>query len=69
MIDDKGISQTEKREVLKNDQRVRQGSTYFHHAQGIDLEMGGRFSKVHPTTVTGSTPGHNLKARPGTVIR
>jgi len=46
-----------KRATLENDRKVREGSTYFHHAAASALdEMGGRFAKVQPTTVTGSTP-------------
>jgi hypothetical protein len=58
MIDDKGISQKERREVLKNDRLVRQGSTYFQHAQAsIDDELRGRFAQSgQSATVTGSSP-------------
>ena len=56
MFDDKGISMKEKMEVLRNDQRVR--ATYHSFTQAdAETEIGGRFSKVQPTTVTGSTPG------------
>jgi hypothetical protein len=51
------ITQKQKRETLENDRLVRQASTYFHHAQSIDLELSGRYSKLTPTSVTGSTPG------------
>jgi DNA-binding transcriptional MerR regulator len=33
----------------------RAATTYFDQAQGIDDEMGGRFAKVHTTTVVGSS--------------
>jgi hypothetical protein len=37
--------------------RDRDGrSTYFAHAGDVELEMGGRFAKVLPTTVVGSEP-------------
>jgi hypothetical protein len=49
-------SQSDRRKVLENDRQVR--STYFEHAQSDpDLEMGGRFSRVNPSTVTGTAPG------------
>jgi hypothetical protein len=48
------ISQKEKREVLANDRMAR--NTYFGHAGDVELELGGRFAKLTPTTVTGSEP-------------
>jgi hypothetical protein len=37
--------------------RDRNGrSTYFARASDVELEMGGRFAKLTPTTVTGSEP-------------
>jgi hypothetical protein len=49
------ISQREKRRILAEDRKVR--STYFQHAQSHpDLEMGGRFKKLIPSTVVGSSP-------------
>jgi hypothetical protein len=37
--------------------RDRNGrSTYFAHANDVELEIGGRFAKVMPTTITGSEP-------------
>jgi hypothetical protein len=57
VFDDKGLTQREKREVLRNDQRVRK-ATYHSFAQAsADDLAGGRFAGVQPTTVTGSTPG------------
>jgi hypothetical protein len=35
------------------EQRMR---TYHGHAMDADLEMGGRYAKVHSTTVVGSGP-------------
>jgi hypothetical protein len=49
------ISQREKRRILAEDRQVR--STYFQHAQSDpDLELGGRFKQLIPTSVTGSGP-------------
>jgi hypothetical protein len=44
-------TQKEKLAILKNDQRVRSGSTFLDHTHS---EEGGRFAK--PTNVIGSTP-------------
>ena len=44
-------SQKEREAVLRNDQRVRSGSTFLDHTHS---EEGGRFAK--PTNVIGSTP-------------
>ena len=41
----------EREQILRNDQRVRSGSTFFDHTHS---EEGGRFAK--PTNVIGSTP-------------
>jgi hypothetical protein len=59
MFDGKGISQREKREVLRNDQRVREGSTFFAHAAAsAQDDMGGRFAMSgQSVSVTGSNPG------------
>src|SRR5215831_3066169 len=52
------ITMKEKKEILEDDRKVREGSTYFAHAQAsAQDEMGGRFAKVQPTSVTGSSPG------------
>jgi hypothetical protein len=49
------ISQAERRKVLENDRKVR--ATYFQHAQSDpELELGGRFVKLTPTSVTGTGP-------------
>jgi hypothetical protein len=49
--------QAERRRVFENDKRVMEGSTYFAQAQASAMdEMGGRFAKVQPTSVTGSAP-------------
>ena len=51
------ITMKEKKEILEDDRKVREGSTYFAHAQAsAQDEMGGRFAKVQPTSVTGSAP-------------
>jgi hypothetical protein len=48
------ISQIEKRRILAEDRKAR--STYFQHAlTDPDLELGGRFKKLTPSTVTGSS--------------
>src|SRR5262249_28873899 len=47
------ISQREKRRILIEERRMR---TYQGHALDADLDLGGRFAKVHTTTVTGSSP-------------
>jgi hypothetical protein len=48
------ISQAEKREVLRSDRLAR--NTYLAHANDAELEMGGRFAKLRPTTVIGEGP-------------
>ena len=57
MFDDKGISQKERRAVLENDRRVREGSTYSEVTKvyADDMERGGRYSatqvdQVRPTS-------------------
>ena len=64
MIED--ITQQEKREVLRNDHKVREASTYHSVAQAsIDDERGGRFAySGNSTTVTGSTPGSVYPRQP-----
>ena len=47
------ISQTEKRRIMIEERRAK---TYHGHAMDADLEMGGRYAKVHSTTVVGSSP-------------
>jgi hypothetical protein len=49
------VTQREKRKVMENDRKV---ATYHSFAQAdAETEMGGRYSKVQPVTVTGSNPG------------
>jgi hypothetical protein len=47
--------QAERVETLRNDLRVRQGSTFFAHAQA-DAQLPGRFSSVANAFIVGSTP-------------
>jgi len=47
------ISQTEKRRIMIEERRAK---TYHGHAMDADLEMGGRYARVHSTTVVGSEP-------------
>jgi len=47
------ISQREKRRILIEERQMR---TYMGQALDADLDLGGRFAKVHTTTVTGSSP-------------
>ena len=47
------ISQAEKRRIMAEERRMR---TYHGHAMDADHEMGGRYAKVHSTTVVGSGP-------------
>jgi hypothetical protein len=63
------ISQALRRQILANDRKVseeRRMSTYHAHSMSIDLEMGGRYSKLHPTSVTGSTSGPVYPEQPET---
>jgi hypothetical protein len=48
------IPQSERRRILAEDRLAR--NTYFSHANDPELELGGRFSKVIKTTVTGASP-------------
>jgi hypothetical protein len=52
-------SQKEREQILRNDQRVRSGSTFLDHTHS---EEGGRFAK--PTNVIGSTPTPTYPAGP-----
>jgi hypothetical protein len=57
----------ERRESLENDRKVReqQGGTFFQHAvSSADDEAGGRFARVNPTMVVGSTPGPSYPQLP-----
>ena len=56
------ISQKEKREVLANDRMAR--NTYLAHANDAELEMGGRFTKLTPTSVTGASAGSAYPQQP-----
>jgi len=47
------ISQAERRRIMADDRRAR---TYFGQAQHADDDLGGRYAKVHSTTVVGSSP-------------
>ena len=47
------ISQAERRRIMAEDRR---GRTYFGQAQHADDDLGGRYAKVHSTTITGSSP-------------
>lgn len=52
------ITMKEKRQILENDRKVRDGSTFFAHARAdAELNLGGRYAKVQPTSVTGANPG------------
>jgi hypothetical protein len=47
----------EREAVLRNDQKVQQGSTFLDHARSAaDDEAGGRFAKVNASMVIGATP-------------
>jgi hypothetical protein len=52
-------TQKEKAAILKNDERVRSGSTFLDHTHS---EEGGRYAK--PTNVIGSTPTPQYPAGP-----
>jgi hypothetical protein len=55
-------SQSERRRILAEGRKT---STYHQQAQAdADLEMGGRFAKVMPTSVTGTTPGPQYPRQP-----
>src|SRR5262249_6881949 len=47
------IPQSVRRRIMAEERRLK---TYIGHALDAELEMGGRFAKVHTTTVTGSSP-------------
>jgi hypothetical protein len=53
---------------LNAGQRYRQRqakNTYFSHARDVELELGGRFAKLTPTTVVGSEPITKYPKLPG----
>jgi hypothetical protein len=59
MANDDLLSQSEKRSVLRNDQRVREQSQNGDTSSYIDHyspEMGGRYSSEGAATVVGMTP-------------
>jgi hypothetical protein len=47
------IPQSVRRRIMAEERRLK---TYMGHALDAELEMGGRFAKVHTTTVTGASP-------------
>ena len=53
MQQDDEISQAERRRIMADDGRAK---TYFGQAQHADDDLGGRYAKVHSTTVVGSSP-------------
>ena len=55
------VSQAERRRIMAEERR---GKTYMGHALDAELELGGRYAKVHTTTVTGSTPGPTYPTQP-----
>src|SRR5215470_14728674 len=50
------VPQSERRRILANDKKVREGSTFHAHAIAELSDVGGRFANVQPTSVTGSSP-------------
>jgi hypothetical protein len=57
------LTQKKKREILKNDAKVR--ATYRDFAQSDpELELGGRFAKVTPSTVVGAAPVTSVPRQP-----
>jgi hypothetical protein len=55
-------AQKEKMEVLRNERRLR--DTFHTRAQVDPDEPGGRFAKLHPTSVTGSSPTSHVPPLP-----
>jgi hypothetical protein len=55
--------QAERRKVLAED-RDRLATLLDHARANADLDLGGRFAKLTPTTVTGSTPDHQYPRLP-----
>jgi len=47
--------QAERRRIMAEERRMR---TYHGHALDAEPDPGGRYSKVHSTTVVGSSPIH-----------
>jgi hypothetical protein len=58
----------ERREVLENDRHVheqeRAATMHGHAIASADDEAGGRFARVNPTMVVGSTPGPSYPVLP-----
>jgi hypothetical protein len=57
------INQAEKRRILAED-KDRLSTLLDHSRANADLDLGGRFAKLHPTTVTGTTPDHQFPKLP-----
>jgi hypothetical protein len=58
------ISQAERRRIMADDRR---GQTYQGHAiNDAELNLGGRFAQVQPTSVTGANPGSVYPRQPST---
>jgi hypothetical protein len=56
------ITMAEKRRIISQERRL---STYRAFAEAnADLDLGGRFAKLHPTTVTGASPSHQYPTQP-----
>ena len=66
MIDDKGISQKERKAVLENDRLVKQGTYHSFAVGSVDDERPGRFSAVNRTSVTGAEPAQQYPRQPST---
>jgi hypothetical protein len=57
------FSQSERKEILKNDRDTR--DTFHSRAQAaLDDESGGRFAKVTPRNVTGASPSAQYPRQP-----
>ena len=61
------ITQAMKRATLENDRKVREGSSYFHHAKAsADDEHGGRWASQNKTQVTGTEAAALYPRQPST---
>ena len=49
-----GTDQEKQRQKVREERLAR--NTYLSHASDVELELGGRYAKVLPTTVVGSEP-------------
>jgi hypothetical protein len=56
--------QAERKAVLDNDRKVREGATFLDHARAEASEPRGRFSATNKETVVGSMPTVNYPAAP-----